>query len=182
MPRPQACCPIPDILLINSLSILSKKISDHNLRAHWQYHTKDLGSLISCHQASTRVVPPQNLCSQLVESVLTNHHELFRKVCVSLPLPIRDPYASTCPLPGPPRHSVVKYLRSSKPSQCGGRIGHLKEAKLDTRHQWTSHIVVTTLALLCRLPTDLVPTHPSSPAVLYLAYQGFAWAQYVTSD
>ena len=27
---------------------------------------------------------------ELIESVLTNYHELFRKVCLSSPLPIRD--------------------------------------------------------------------------------------------
>jgi hypothetical protein len=34
---------------------------------------------------------------ELIESVLTNYHELFRKVCLSSPLPIRDLYASSCP-------------------------------------------------------------------------------------
>lgn len=33
---------------------------------------------------------------ELIESVLTNYHELFRKVCPS-PLLIRDLYASSCP-------------------------------------------------------------------------------------
>jgi hypothetical protein len=34
---------------------------------------------------------------ELIESVLTNYHELFRKVCLSSSLPIRDLYASSCP-------------------------------------------------------------------------------------
>jgi Guanine nucleotide exchange factor in Golgi transport N-terminal len=34
---------------------------------------------------------------ELIESVLTNYHELFRKVCLFSPLPIRDLYASSCP-------------------------------------------------------------------------------------
>ena len=33
---------------------------------------------------------------ELIESVLTNYHELFRKVHLSSPLPIRDLYASSC--------------------------------------------------------------------------------------
>jgi hypothetical protein len=34
---------------------------------------------------------------ELIESVLTNYHELFRKVCLVTPLPIRDLYANSCP-------------------------------------------------------------------------------------
>jgi hypothetical protein len=34
---------------------------------------------------------------ELIESVLTNYHELFRKVCLSSPSPIRDMYANSCP-------------------------------------------------------------------------------------
>jgi hypothetical protein len=33
----------------------------------------------------------------VIESVLTNYHDLFHKVCLSSPLPIRDLYASSCP-------------------------------------------------------------------------------------
>ena len=34
---------------------------------------------------------------ELIESVLANYHELFRKVCLSSPFPIRDLYVSSCP-------------------------------------------------------------------------------------
>ena len=34
---------------------------------------------------------------ELIESVLTNYHELFRKVCLFSPLPTRDLYASSRP-------------------------------------------------------------------------------------
>jgi Guanine nucleotide exchange factor in Golgi transport N-terminal len=34
---------------------------------------------------------------ELIESVLTNYHKLFHKVCLSSPLPIQDMYASSCP-------------------------------------------------------------------------------------
>ena len=41
---------------------------------------------------------PHKTCAvELIESILTNYHELFRKVCLSSPLSIRDLYASTCP-------------------------------------------------------------------------------------
>jgi hypothetical protein len=33
----------------------------------------------------------------LIESKLTNCHQLFRKVCLFSPLPIRDLYANSCP-------------------------------------------------------------------------------------
>ena len=33
---------------------------------------------------------------ELIDRVLTNYHQLFRKVCLSF-LPIRDLYASSCP-------------------------------------------------------------------------------------
>jgi hypothetical protein len=34
---------------------------------------------------------------ELIESGFTNYHELFRKVCLSSPLPTQDLYASSCP-------------------------------------------------------------------------------------
>jgi hypothetical protein len=34
---------------------------------------------------------------ELIESVLTNYNQLFRKVCLSFPLSIRNLYASSCP-------------------------------------------------------------------------------------
>jgi hypothetical protein len=40
--------------------------------------------------------PPQDLALDLIESVLTNNHKLFHKVCLSSPLPIGELY---CMLP-----------------------------------------------------------------------------------
>ncbi|KAF8500290.1 hypothetical protein F5888DRAFT_1680844 [Russula emetica] len=34
---------------------------------------------------------------ELIKSVLANYHELFHKVCLSSPFPIRDLYVSSCP-------------------------------------------------------------------------------------
>ena len=34
---------------------------------------------------------------ELIESVLTNYHQLFCRVRLSSPLPVRDLYASSCP-------------------------------------------------------------------------------------
>ena len=44
------------------------------------------------HSARTRP-----LFSSWSRTVLTNYHELFRKVCLSSPLPIRDLYAASSP-------------------------------------------------------------------------------------
>jgi Guanine nucleotide exchange factor in Golgi transport N-terminal len=41
--------------------------------------------------------PHRTFAIELIESVLMNYYQLFRKVCLSSPLPIRDLYAVSCP-------------------------------------------------------------------------------------
>jgi hypothetical protein len=44
----------------------------------------------------TARVPAQDVALEPIESILTNYHELFRKVCLSSALPIRDLYDNSC--------------------------------------------------------------------------------------
>jgi hypothetical protein len=113
---------------------------------------------------------------ELIESVLMNYHELFHKVCLSSPLPIRDLYAGCCPQitvtfttlraltlittpPLPPAPQTLSELSAFPFSLPGTRIVVLLK-QFSSELEMEAEVILTLLIKLISGETDLGEPRP----------------------